>query len=311
MSLGERVERIEDNGSFVEVTTDSETWRAGLVFDARHQGSSTLQNLEETSELYLSQTFLGWKVKFDRPVFDAETATLMDFRTDQNERVNFIYVLPYSDREALVESTSFSRAPTHFDDLLKSLTQYIAKYFGDNYEVVAEESGKLPMTTAKLPTKLSSRVHAIGIAGGNARPSSGYAFSRIQRQTSEIARAIVQNDKIPSNVAPGKYNFFDAVFLETIAKDPKAAKDFFLLMFGDVEPDTLIRFLIDESSYLDDLAVASALPKMRFALATGRRLWHRLRAQDERKQGFEISGDSLRDPMDKPSRRQFAEYVGR
>lgn len=306
MSLGEKVLRIEDKESFVEVTTDRETWRAGLVFDARHQGSSTLKNLEKSSELYLSQTFLGWKIKFPRAVFEEESATLMDFRTTQKDGVNFIYVLPYSDCEALVESTSFSQIPTLFEDHLKALTQYIAEYFGDDYEIGAEESGKLPMTTAKLPTKLSARVHAIGVAGGSARPSSGYAFSRIQRQTSEIAKAIMQNDQIPSNVAPGKYNFFDAVFLYTLVQNPTAAKDFFLLMFGDVEADTMIRFLIDESSYLDDLAVASALPKIQFGLASIRSLWQSFKSQDERKQGLKISDDSVRDPVDKSSRRQFA-----
>lgn len=306
MNLGEKVLQIDDKGSFVEVITDCETWQAGVVFDARHQGSSTLKNIEKTSELYLSQTFLGWKIKFGRSIFDSKTATLMDFRTEQNEGVNFIYVLPYSDREALVESTSFSQNHVLPGDLLQSLADYITEHFGEDYEILAEESGKLPMTTAKLPTRLSGRVHAIGVAGGNARPSSGYAFSRIQQQTSEIARAIVRNEQIPSNVAPGKYNFFDAVFLETIAKDPAAAKDFFLLMFGEVDADTLIRFLIDESSYLDDLAVASVLPKIRFGLTSLRTLWNSFNPQDERKKHLKISDDSLRDPMDKPSRRQFA-----
>ena len=311
MSLGEKVGRIQDKSSFVEVTTDREIWRAGLVFDARHQGSANIKNLEKTNKIYLHQTFLGWKIKFPRAVFDQETATLMDFRTVQNDGVSFIYVLPYSDCEALVESTSFSQTSTLFGNHLKAITEYIAENFGDDYEINAEESGKLPMTTTKLPTKLSERVHAIGVAGGNARPSSGYAFSRIQRQTSEIARAIVQNYQIPPNVAPRKYNFFDAVFLEAIAKNPLTAKDSFLRMFTDVNADALIRFLIDESSYSDDLAVILALPKIRFGMASLRSLWHSFKLQDERKQGFKISDDSLRDSVDKPSRRQFAWRVGR
>ena len=167
------------------------------------------------------------------------------------------------------------------------------------------------MTTARLPTKLSERIHAIGVAGGNARPSSGYAFSRIQRPTSEIARALVQNYQIPQNVAPRKYNFFDAVFLETIAKNPSTAKDSFLRMFADVNADALIRFLIDESSYSEDLAVVSALPKIRFGMASLRSLWHSFTLQNERNTEFKISDDSLRNSVDKPSRRQFAWRVGR
>ncbi len=311
LNLGEKVERIENKESFVEVETNREIWQTQFVFDARHQGNTNLKNAEKTRGIYLHQTFLGWVIKFPRAVFDEKNATLMDFRTAQNDGVNFIYVLPYSDCEALVESTSFSQNPTVWVNHLNAVMKYISENFGDDYEIKAEESGELPMTTANLPTKSGERIFNIGVAGGAARPSSGYAFQRIQRQTSEIARAVVNEKKIPPNVAPRKYRFLDAIFLELIARKPDSAKDFFLRMFANVEPDALIRFLTDESSYSDDLAVISALPKMPFGKAGLQSLWRNIAAGNERNEEIRASHGTLHNPLDKSARRLVARRIER
>jgi lycopene beta-cyclase len=306
LNSGEKVESVDDKKSFVEVKTDREIWHANLVFDARNLDSNNLEDLEKSNKVYLHQTFLGWKIKFPRAVFEPETATLMDFPANQTNGVNFIYVLPYSDREALVESTSFSQNSTKFGNHLQAVMEYIGTNFGDDYEILAEESGKLPMTTAKLPTKLSERIYAIGVLGGSVRPSSGYAFSRIQRQTSEIARAIVQAKPIPQKVAPRKYGFFDTVFLQAISRNPNTAKDVFLRMFANVNPDSLIRFLSDESSYSDDLALIIALPKIRFGKAALHSLRLKLTVQDETNKQLQASHGTVFNSVDKPSRRLVA-----
>ncbi len=311
LNLGEKVETVVTNRECVEVTTNRETWRANMVFDARHLGSANLNNAENTNGVHLHQTFLGWKIKFQRPVFDDKTATLMDFRTAQTDCINFIYVLPYSDREALVESTAFSRQPPASGNHLDAMTTYISENFGNDYDIKAEESGKLPMTTAKIPTKLGERMFAIGVAGGSARPSSGYAFHRIQRQTSEIARAIVENRRIPPTFAPRKYDFFDRIFLEVLVGNSALAKDSFLRMFEKVSPDSLIRFLTEESSAADDLAVVNALPKLGFGAAVWQNLRRNFAAAGERNDKIQSAHGALYHSLDKPLRRLAARRVER
>lgn len=311
MSLGDRVERVENARDFVRVTTNGETWQANLVFDARHQGSANLKKAAETKSVYLHQTFLGWTVEFPRAVFDDKTATLMDFRTAQNDPVNFIYVLPYSDRKALVESTSFSQNRAVWGNHRQAVTKYIAENFGGDYKVKTEESGELPMTTANMPTKLDERIFAVGIAGGAARPSSGYAFHRIQRQTSEIARAVVEKRKIPQTFASRKYNFFDAVFLEAIARKPAFARDSFIRMFANVQPDALIRFLLDESLLADDLAIISALPKMLFGAAGLRSLRRNFAFENQRDEENRESRGTLYNSVDMSARRLVDRRVER
>lgn len=311
ISLGEKVERVENRRDFVEVTTNREIWRANTVFDARHRGSATLQNADKTGGIYLRQTFLGWKIEFSRPVFNEKNVTLMDFRTAPTGGVNFIYVLPYSDREALIESTCFSQSPAVWVNHLQAVAEYIAANFGDDYEIKAEESGELPMTTASLPVKTDERIFAVGVAGGAARPSSGYAFHRIQRQTSEIARAIVRKEEIPQTFAPRKYDFFDAVFLEAVARNPNSAKKSFLRMFEKVPPDALIRFLSDESSPSDDWAVISALPKMSFGAAGWQSLRRKFAAANERNEKIRASRRALHNSLAKSARRLVARQAER
>ena len=311
LNLGEKVESVTDKNDYVEVKTNRETWRANTVFDARHQGSANFRNAKNTNGVYLHQTFLGWRIEFPRAVFDERNVTLMDFRTAQTDGVNFIYVLPYSDREALVESTSFSANPTVWGNHLSAVTKYIGENFGEDYDIKAEESGELPMTTAKLPTKSGKRIFNIGIAGGAARPSSGYAFHRIQRQTSEIARAMVDEKKIPNTFASRKYDLFDAVFLEAIARNPTSAKDSFLQMFEKVSPDSLIRFLTDESLLTDDLAVINALPKLSFGNAGWQSLRRSFAADNERNEKTESAHGTLYNSLGKSARRLVARRVER
>lgn len=264
---GVKVGAIRQREGVVEVETETGPVAAGLVFDARNRGSQNLSGLKKSSQIFLHQTFLGWTVKFKRPVFDPECATLMDFSTAQKEGLSFMYVLPYSQNEALVESTCFSQKPLDWHWHLANVEDYLARNFGQDYRILSEESGELPMTTAPIKTRIDRDVYAIGIAGGNVRPSSGYAFHRIQRQTRQIAAAITAGRSIPEDFAAQKYNFFDAVFLEAIASQTDSADRFFLKLFEKTDPAPLIRFLLDESSPLDDLKVVAALPKAEFVRA--------------------------------------------
>lgn len=311
LNLGETILQVENINDFVEVTTEKETWRAKLVFDARHQDGNNFKNNKETKDIFLYQTFLGWKIEFPNPVFAKETVTLMDFRTPQNNGVNFMYVLPESERVALVESTSFSENKTEWGNHIHSVTQYIADNFGSDYRIKAEESGVLPMTTANFPTVLSERIYAIGVAGGCIRSSSGYAFHRIQRQTAKIAAAIMGNQPIPFGAAPGKYRFLDGVFLEAIARKPEIAKESFLRMFGKTAPDSLIRFLIDESAFADDLAVIAALPKIVFGKAGIQSLRRRMAGTKKKDEKRRKSSSPLPNTLGNPARRLVARRVER
>ena len=57
----------------------------------------------------LVQHFEGWVIKTKNNFFDSEKATFMDFSIDQNSTTQFMYILPFSKTEALIEYTLFSK----------------------------------------------------------------------------------------------------------------------------------------------------------------------------------------------------------
>jgi lycopene beta-cyclase len=98
---------VEDDGERVVVSGPGgePLVRAAWALDSRPRGPVRPGRTEWL------QHFRGWWLEADRPTFDAGRAVLMDFRTPQPARgVSFGYVLPVSDRFALVEYTEFSPA---------------------------------------------------------------------------------------------------------------------------------------------------------------------------------------------------------
>jgi lycopene beta-cyclase len=96
---------VESTGSGTWAEIDGNRIYCTYLFNSILFGKPALRN----GEYWLLQHFKGWVVKAGSPAFNADRATLMDFRTDQSEGTTFFYVLPFSDTEALVEYTLFSK----------------------------------------------------------------------------------------------------------------------------------------------------------------------------------------------------------
>jgi lycopene beta-cyclase len=247
------------------VVTREREWLAKTVFDARFHGSPKTSRLKDKTSGFLHQTFLGWRIAFPRPVFDPKRVVLMDFRVRSQSGLNFMYVLPYSETEALVESTCFDSEPLAWNRHIAQVQEYILDNFGDDYWIEGEESGNLPMSSKRIRTVIARNFFAVGAAGGAIRPSSGYAFHRIQRTTRELAERIVAGRSLGS-VRPSspKYRFFDSVFLDVVSSDLPGAASHFERLFRGTPSDSLARFMVDEGGILDDARVVLSLPKMPF-----------------------------------------------
>ena len=223
----------------------------------------------------LLQHFFGQTIRLDRPTFDPTCATLMDFRAPQADGPHFVYLLPLSTTEALVENTYLFPFEATAERHRLEIADYLRERYGlapSSYTVIEEEAGAIPMSAARLPVATRSRITPIGLAGGAARPSSGYAFLRIQRQARELAARIASGEDPTSDVArrtlgPAKYGFFDAIFLRTLADRPDLAPRIFARMFDRAGPAALVRFLGERSTVFDDLQVVAALPKAPFVSA--------------------------------------------
>jgi len=82
----------------------------------------------------------------------------------------------------------------------------------------------------------------------------------------------VRGAPIPARVSTPKYTFLDAVFLDALGQSWPLARESFVRLFDRVPPRALVRFMQDESTALDDLALVLALPTAPYARAALRRV---------------------------------------
>jgi lycopene beta-cyclase len=256
--LGTSVRELWDRGDRVFVETDERSLVAEHVFDSRPHPPA------DDGEPFLLQHFVGWFVETERAAFDPTVATLMDFRVAQDAGIHFVYVLPFSDTYALVEDTYFSPAILAAADYERTLAEYLRPL--SPYRIVRTERGAIPMTTRRLERRPSRRVLRIGVGGGLARPSTGYAFAAIQRDSAMIAAAIASGslDRVALE-RPKATRFLDRVFLRQLAAHPERAPALFERLFARTAPDALARFLGEAASLEDNLAVMRALPARELA----------------------------------------------
>ncbi len=212
----------------------------------------------------LMQHFIGWEVTVESGTFDPSMATLMDFRCDQSRGIHFIYVLPFSDTEALVESTMFSsqRAPDDFFET--AISTYLQEHHGQNeYSVTRVENGAIPMGRLR-PSP--SPAMGLGGNGGAIKPSSGYAFAFVQKQ---IAAAIASTSNHTNGIKirpPHKMIdlWMDDVFVTVMREWPAAAPNIFMRMARGLTGDEFALFLSGEATWPMRLKVIFAMPKWIF-----------------------------------------------
>lgn len=294
--LGQEIGLVEPNRDHVWVRTLDKTWRASWVFDTRFHSEldDQIPIVPQTRSAYFAQTFVGRVVEFERDVFTPSDAILMDFRlpqppTEYGAGVHFGYVLPYSRRRALVETTAFTPSPLHRETHNSLLDCYLRTHFGTDYRMTSEEAGFVPMTSARASLRTPhQRVWRLGVAGGLARPSSGYAFANIQRATQSVAQQIVAQQKGAQQelddaqvaASSSKYRVLDDVFLEALRTSPQFAGECFMRLFERTPTDCLVRFLIEKSSLIDDCRIIAALPKLPFLTASTRCIAAKLAKQN-------------------------------
>jgi lycopene beta-cyclase len=169
------------------------SYLAGNVLDGRGlpPDSAALKKARREKS-WISQQFLGLRLRARRPAFDPVTCTLMDFSVDQARGLRFAYVPPFDEHEALVENVYLSRTGAPPEAHRAELSGYLRDRYGlaeEDYDVDGEEWGDIPMTTHRFPRKIGSRTQVIGTLGGETRPSTGTRFFALSATAARSPRA--------------------------------------------------------------------------------------------------------------------------
>ncbi len=224
----------------------------------------------------LWQSFYGQEIECSAAVFDPLSMDLMNFLAPDPRHVPFVYVLPVTPTRALIEVTVFGATPCPPRELSERLEAAVAERVGDaSFTTLRSEHGILPMGLNEAPRSADKSSVRVGVMAGGARPSTGYAFQRIQRWAGECARALVSNGHpIAHRPDPLPLRVMDRIFLDVLRADPSRGGALFFSLFSRVDPARVIRFLSGDGSVVDSLAVVAAMPVspfVRAALAMTRR----------------------------------------
>jgi lycopene beta-cyclase len=218
---------------------------------------------------HLNQHFRGWEIETDRPVFDPQLPTLFDFRTPQAGHMRFVYTLPLAENRALIEYTLFSTHLLTAEEYHAGLTSYIEDVLQiKQYAIKHVEAGVIPMTDHPFSRRLGQRVMAIGTKGGRVKPSTGYAFLRIQRDSAAIVQSLIEHDQpfeIPAQ--RGRFQLHDAILLNIMTHHPDDLKPIFTLMFKNNPIQRIFRFLDETVPLPEEARFIASLPPWRFLQA--------------------------------------------
>lgn len=280
LRLGEAVESCEEKSDRVLVRTSQSAYAARYAFDGRGlpPGSPVFEEAQR-SAVWIPQKFLGLRLRSRDPVFDPDVCTLMDFSVSQERGLRFVYVLPFTEREALVENVYLSDTEVSVGEHRIEVEKHLEDIYGltpESYVVDGSERGYIPMTDYDFTRKLGDRTYSIGMLGGESRPSTGYTFLRIQRYCRSLAESIVAGREPPHKVGPARYELLDKIFLRFMKEHPNKCPEVYLQMFAGLRPDTLVRFLTEKSTPTDELRLILAMPKIPFLKIATRMLMYGL-----------------------------------
>jgi len=116
----------------------------------------------------------------------------------------------------------------------------------------------------RVDTREESYVR-VGLHAGAARASTGYAFQRIQRWAVLCAAQLAKGaPPVPHRRDPVLLRWMDYLFLRVLKRRPEMAPLLFVSVFKNAKASRLIRFLNDNGTLFDCVAIVGALPARPF-----------------------------------------------
>lgn len=216
---------------------------------------------------FLHQHFIGWFIKSKEPVFTSDCATFMDFSVEQKGNTRFMYVLPTSPTEALIEYTLFSKDLLPKEEYETEIQHYIQKLGITEYTLIEKEQGNIPMTCYPFWKHNSENILNIGSAGGWTKASTGYTFKNTIKKSKALVTFLSQEKNLNKFHKISKFWFYDLLLLDILDKKNELGSQIFAAMFQKGEPILIFKFLDEETTFWEDLQVIWKCPKQLFLKA--------------------------------------------
>ncbi|MFH6969966.1 lycopene cyclase family protein [Flavobacterium petrolei] len=262
--INEKVLEIEESETIILVQTEKESFSCSKLFNSIY---NKYKAESQTKYPLLQQHFIGWFIKSEQPVFNSEQATFMDFSVEQKGNTRFMYVLPTSKTEALLEYTLFSHQHLKKEEYENEIKKYIEKLGITTYELVEKEQGSIPMTCYPFWKSNTKNVLNIGTSGGWTKASTGYTFKNSDKKSSELVAFLQRETDFTKFHRKTKFWFYDLLLLDILDRKNELGSHIFASMFKKGNPTLIFKFLDEETTLYEDIQVILKCPKMLFIKA--------------------------------------------
>tara|TARA_R110001583_G_scaffold150071_2_gene302136 strand:- start:1048 stop:2199 length:1152 start_codon:yes stop_codon:yes gene_type:complete len=248
--------KVTEN-ELVTVTTKNISYTASHVFDSRINSNYFV---EKDNYTRINQHFKGWIINTETDEFNPDVFTMMDYRLKDGDQTTFMYVLPFSNKKALIEFTYFTPnivENKRYDCFLK---QYISEKLKiEKYTILEIETGNIPMTNFPFHKYSTKQITKIGTAGGWVKGSTGYSFKHTEKKVELIIKNLKLNQNPSKGLINKKHTFYDAVFLKVLRDENDRGEWIFEQFYSKNSIETMFKFLDEASSLTEEIKIMSSL----------------------------------------------------
>jgi lycopene beta-cyclase len=203
----------------------------------------------------------------------------MDFSVEQSGNTRFMYILPTSSTEALLEYTLFSADLLATEEYETEIQKYIQKLGITDYEIVEKEQGNIPMTCYKFWKHNTKNIINIGSAGGWTKASTGFTFKNVTKKSKALVNFLQNENDASTSVNTSftkfhkmsKFWLYDLLFIDVLHKNNELGSKIFSSLFKKGNPTMIFKFLDEETTLWEDVVIMSKCPSLPFLKALFRR----------------------------------------
>lgn len=265
----QKVIDVTELGTYCTVKTNTQLYTCNRVFNSIYNPDWVAS---QTKFPLVQQHFIGWVVRTKEAVFTENCPTFMDFSIKQKGNTRFMYVLPNTKNEALIEYTLFSKDLLPKEEYEQAITNYLNDLGVQHFEILEKEQGNIPMTCYPFWKHNTANIIHIGSAGGWTKASTGYTFKSAYKRAKKLSAFTKTNTDFRQFHTKNKFWFYDLLLIDILHQNNKVGNQIFSALFNDGKAALIFKFLDEETSILEDLKVIWKCPKGIFIKALFNRM---------------------------------------
>ena len=257
IKMNQNIKEVINNKNDYTIISNKKRYKTGLIFDSR-------PDFYNENSGYLYQHFYGVEVNFKDALLDQKKAILMDFQNFKNG-INFFYILPFSKKKALFETTYFSSKVLKEKEYKSDIKKYLkANYPDKKFSYKFVEKGVIPMFLSEK--KESSSLIKIGTPGNWVKMSTGYSFQNSFVNSKYIVDKLIKKKelKIKKKIIN---SFLDKTFCFYIKNYSEDSRQFFKCFFYKNDIKNIVAFLVGQASFMQVIRIILTLPKVRLIIS--------------------------------------------